>query len=75
MSSAYQNLKSWFDKLSDPEKKEVLRELYGDLVTNDGLYCGPRPNALGTLKKGLYCGPTPTTSGTSRSCPTCGRSF
>jgi hypothetical protein len=71
MAGAKQNLDAWFEKLSNDERKDVLRYLYGDQdlrVTQpvvEGLYLGPSP---GLEKKGYHLGPAPT-----RACPTCGR--
>jgi hypothetical protein len=71
MPSAVDNLKTWFDKLTSSEQKEVLQFLYGGTVlTIKGLYVGPDPNLV---NRGLFCGPQPAP--TSSKCPSCGRSY
>ena len=75
MSNKVDDLKAWFAKLSEAEKKEVLKFLYGKALQTkqltEGVYCGPAPE-LAT--RGLFCGPAPTSQDTSR-CSACGRAF
>jgi hypothetical protein len=68
---ATENLKKWFDELSNSDKREVVQFLYGGkALLNEGLYMGPRP---GLVQKGLFLGPAPTAS--AGVCSTCGRPY
>jgi hypothetical protein len=72
MSKAVDDLKQWFAKLPEDEKREVLRFVYGSkLLVTKGLYTGPIPEQVTT--RGLYVGPAPT--GSTPACSQCGRPF
>ena len=68
-------LKEWFDDLSDVQKLEVLKFVYGSVFTRktftEGIYCGPPPDMI--KKGGLFTGPAPSSTGDSSVCPTCKR--
>jgi hypothetical protein len=72
MSNKVDELTVWFAKLTEAEKKEVLKFVYGNALVTEGLYCGPAPQMVPTTR-GLHCGPAPTST-TSR-CSACGRAF
>ena len=77
MSLPVLKLQRWFDSLDRDEQKEVVNFLYdGDILLQEGLYCGPEP---GTVTKGLHCGPVPrsvaATQASTNVCPTCRRPF
>lgn len=57
MPTAVENLKTWFDKLSPAEQREVLDFLYGgQTLIAEGMYVGPHPNLV---NRGLFVGPHP----------------
>lgn len=71
-------LRDWFEGLSDEQKQEVLRFVYGSAYTRkalkEGTYCGPAPEMI--KKGGLYTGPAPSGMQSSPSvCPGCGRPY
>lgn len=69
MADAVTNLQSWFNSLSDTDKKSVLTFLYGGKVLiQKGLYTGPSPTLV---ERGLFTGPSPSSS--SNVCGACGR--
>jgi hypothetical protein len=67
-------LESWFNKLEDNDKKEVIKFLYGEerktkiVGTFDGIYSGPVPGL-----EGYRLGPPPQSS--IILCPKCGHKF
>jgi hypothetical protein len=69
-------LTEWFNGLTDEEKKEILRFLYGSAYRTmklvEGEYCGPAPDLI--KKGGLFTGPSPSMGSSDSSvCPTCGK--
>jgi hypothetical protein len=69
MEQAVSAMKQWFDKLTDAEKLEVLRFLYGRGLLRKGMYTGPYP---GQVQEGLHTGPVPKSVS---ACPACGRPY
>jgi hypothetical protein len=71
MGKAIDDIRIWFGKLPEPDKKEVVEFLYGGKVlVRKGMYVGPDPNLV---QRGLYVGPAPPAS--ANVCEKCGRPF
>jgi hypothetical protein len=68
MPSAVDNLKSWFAKLSDAEKREVIDFLYG---TPTERAKAAQSKDITRFSRGLFLGPAPT----SAVCDRCGRPY
>jgi hypothetical protein len=73
MSKAVDDLKSWFNKLSEADQKDVVTFLYeGKVLVKKGLFVGPNPDVI-PYSRGLHVGPAPVSI--DRACPSCGRPF
>lgn len=69
MADAVSDLKAWFSKLSDTDKKAVVGFLYeGKAILREGQYVGPKPELV---TRGLFVGPVPASS--TNVCRACGR--
>lgn len=67
MNQAIENLKKWFNGLSNTDKQAVYEYLYGEGSYTQGVYLGPH-------KFGIKTGPAPSSKAEGR-CPTCGKSW
>lgn len=71
MADPVADMKQWFEKLSDADKRAVVTFLYeGKALLREGQYVGPRPSLV-TMTRGLHVGPVPTSS--TSVCSACGR--
>jgi hypothetical protein len=68
MPSAVDNLKSWFDKLSQDDKRRVIDFLYG---TPTERAKAAQAKDITRFSRGLFLGPAPS----SAVCDRCGRPY
>lgn len=72
MADAVTDMKLWFEKLNDTDKRAVVAFLYDRALLREGQYVGPRPGLV-TETRGLHVGPVPVAS--TNVCPSCGRAY